>query len=107
MLSKDFEINLRTICGVFPHVNIFYFPPEAVLMVALAPEPVQFGPPETEPVGVFFVLISPPGHEGQHIKLLARICRLVRHPGFMEELRSAPDGAAAVEVIERVDQLHV
>ena len=44
--------------------------------------------------------------EGE-IKLLARICRLVRHPGFMEELRSAPDGDSVVEVIERVDKLHV
>jgi mannitol/fructose-specific phosphotransferase system IIA component (Ntr-type) len=81
--------------------------PEPVLMVALAPEPIQFGPSDTDPVGVFFVLLSPPGHEGQHIKLLARICRLVRHPGFMDELRSATDGDTAVEVIERVDKLHV
>lgn len=89
-----------------PHATIEGLP-EPVLMVALAPEPIQFGPPDTDPVGVFFVLLSPPGHEGQHIKILARICRLVRHPGFMQELRSAADGDAAVEVIERVDQLHV
>jgi mannitol/fructose-specific phosphotransferase system IIA component (Ntr-type) len=78
-----------------------------VLMVALASPPVQFGPPETEPVTVFFVLLSPPGHESRHIKLLARICRLMRHPGFIDELRGAPDGARAVDVIERVDEQHV
>lgn len=80
---------------------------EPVLMVALAREPIQFGPPETEPVRIFFVLLSPPGREGQHIKLLARICRLVRHPGFVDELQSADDGSAAVEIIERVDRQHV
>jgi len=89
-----------------PHATIDGLP-EPVLMVALAPEPIQFGPPETDPVGVFFVLLSPPGQEGQHIKILARICRLVRHPGFMDELRNATDGDAAVDVIERVDKLHV
>ena len=33
---------------------------ELVIGVALAPEPVQFGPEEMGPVRVFFVLLSPP-----------------------------------------------
>ncbi len=78
-----------------------------VLMVALAPEPVQFGPDDTEPVRVFFVLLSPPGREREHIKLLARICRLVRHPGFVEELSSANSGDEAVAAIRHVDEQHV
>ena len=80
---------------------------EPVLMVALAREAVQFGPPDTEPVRVFFVLLSPPGHESQHIKLLARICRLARHPGFLDDLRTAGSGEQAVDVIRRVDEQHV
>lgn len=78
-----------------------------VLLVALAPTPVQFGPAETDPVAVFFVLLSPPGHESLHIKLLARICRLARHPGFLDELRDARTGEDALRVIERVDEQHV
>lgn len=80
---------------------------EPVLMVALAGEPVPFGPPDADPVRVFFVLLSPPGHEGEHIKLLARICRLVRHPGFVDELQNAENGQSAVDIIERVDEQHV
>lgn len=80
---------------------------EPVLMVALATEPVPFGAPEDDPVRVFFVLLSPPGHEGEHIKLLARICRLVRHPGFVDELQGAEDGRAALDIIERIDEQHV
>ncbi len=34
MLSGDFRVNLRTICDVFPHVGIFYFPRWSVMMVA-------------------------------------------------------------------------
>lgn len=78
-----------------------------VLMVALAEDPVQFGPDDTEPVRLFFVLLSPPGREGEHIKLLARICRLVRHPGFVDELLAEETGSGALEVIRRVDEQHV
>lgn len=77
------------------------------LLVALASEPIRFGPEESDPVRVFFVLLSPPGRENEHIKLLARICRLLRHPGFVEELQDAGSGEAAVAIIERVDQEHV
>lgn len=80
---------------------------EPVLMVALAEEPVQFGPVETDPVRIFFVLLSPPGRESEHIKLLARICRLVRHAGFVEEIQAASSGSEALEIIERVDEQHV
>jgi mannitol/fructose-specific phosphotransferase system IIA component (Ntr-type) len=80
---------------------------QPVLTVALARDPVPFGPPDTEPVRVFFTLLSPPGREGEHIKLLARICRIVRHPGFMDELLAAKDAQQAVDVIRNIDEQHV
>lgn len=80
---------------------------EPILAVAVAPEPVVFGPPESEPVRVFFVLLSPPGGESEHIKLLARICRLARHPDFVESLHSAESREEVVEIIEQVDEQHV
>jgi len=89
-----------------PHATITG-PEEPVLMVARTEDEIQFGPPETDPVLVFFVLVSPPGREREHIKLLARICRLVRVPGFMEELREAPGAREMLEVIERTDEEHV
>lgn len=78
-----------------------------VLLVALAPEPIQFGPESTDPVRLFFVLLSPPGREGEHIKLLARICRLVRHADFVDELVEVETGEDAVSVIRRADEQHV
>jgi len=77
------------------------------LLVAIASAPIPFGPPETDPVDLFFVLLSPPGRAAEHIKLLARICRLVRHPGFLDELRAAPDGPELFQAIQRVDSQHV
>lgn len=80
---------------------------EPILAVAVAPEPVPFGTPDSDPVRVFFVLLSPPGREREHIKLLARICRLARHPDFVESLHSAGTREEVVEIIERVDEQHV
>lgn len=80
---------------------------EPILLVALAPEPIPFGPDETEPVRIFFALLSPPNREAEHIKLLARICRLVRHENFVDELLGAPSAEAALAFIRAVDEQHV
>ena len=80
---------------------------EPVLLLALGRTPIPFGPPEADPVQVFFLLLSPPGREGEHIKLLARICRLVRHDRFMEELVAAPSPNEALAFVRSVDEQHV
>lgn len=80
---------------------------EPVLMVAVSRDPIQFGPEETEPVRVFFVLVSPPGREREHIKLLARICRLIRHPGVVESLQEADDSDEVLRTIRQIDEQHV
>ncbi len=79
-----------------------------VIGVALAGgEPIPFGGGEQDAVRVFFVLLSPPGLEREHVKLLARICRLVRHEGFIDSLEAAPDEGKVIEIIQSVDAQHV
>ena len=80
---------------------------EPVVLVALADEPIAFGPEDHEPVRIFFALLSPPNREGEHIKILARICRLVRHAAFVEELLGAGSAEAALKFIRSVDEQHV
>lgn len=80
---------------------------QPVVLVAVAREPIPFGPEEAEPVRIFFALLSPPNREGEHIKILARICRLVRHESFVEELLAAPSSEAALAFIRSVDEQHV
>lgn len=81
---------------------------EPVIMVALAPDGVPFGRVEGAPPDrVFFVLLSPLKQAGTHIKLLARIVRLVRRPEFPDALLAAVTGEALIQQIERVDALHV
>lgn len=78
-----------------------------VIGVALAPGPVSFGGEEMDPVRAFFILLSPPGHEREHVKLLARICRLARHQDFLQQLESAEDGVEIMAVVTAVDDQHV
>ncbi|HUG41429.1 MAG TPA: PTS sugar transporter subunit IIA [Longimicrobiales bacterium] len=78
-----------------------------VVVVAVAPAGVPFGRDAEEPVRLFFVLLSPLTEAGTHIKLLARIVRLVRRPGFVAALLEAGSGEALVNAVERLDALHV
>jgi mannitol/fructose-specific phosphotransferase system IIA component (Ntr-type) len=79
---------------------------EPVIGVALGGEPITFGPPDADPVRVFMVLLSPPGREREHVKLLARICRLMRHESFIDRLEAAADADAVVHIIEAIDAQH-
>ena len=79
---------------------------EPVIGVALAGDPIVFGPADSDPVSVFVVLLSPPGGEREHVKLLARICRLMRHEGFLGQLEEAEDEEGILQVIESVDAQH-
>lgn len=80
-----------------------------VIAVATAPEGVAFGPSEVDarPDRLIFLLLSPLDAAGTHIKLLARIVRLVRSEGFVRTLVAAESGEALIEAIEREDALHV
>jgi mannitol/fructose-specific phosphotransferase system IIA component (Ntr-type) len=89
-----------------PHATVPDLP-EPVIGVALARDPIPFGPPGTDPVRLLFVLLSPPGREREHVKLLARICRLARHADFIDRLEAADDDAAVIEIIKLIDDQHV
>ncbi|MGD2121314.1 MAG: PTS sugar transporter subunit IIA [Gemmatimonadota bacterium] len=106
---KDREASHTTCLGrgvAVPHATVHGLP-EPLLLVASADPPVPFGPPESDPVDLFFVLLSPPGRSGEHIKLLARICRLAQHPEDLEEVRGAPDQKSLFDTVLRLDSRHV
>lgn len=107
LLSRE-EVH-STVLGhgmALPHTTLEGLP-EPILLVAVSPSPIPFGPEEMGPVRIFFVLLSPPNRESEHIKLLARICRLIRHPDFVDDLLGSPSAEAAMAVIRSVDEQHV
>ena len=62
---------------------------EPIVLIATAAQPFQFGPAGTTPVRLLFVLLSPSAQAAIHIRLLARIARLVRRAGFVDALAAA------------------
>lgn len=81
----------------------------ARVLVAVAPDGVPFGPDDREgqPERLFFMLLSPLEEAGTHIKLLARIVRLVRRRDFVDALIGAGSAGAIIDEIQREDALHV
>lgn len=85
-----------------PHATVPGLP-APLLLIAVAPDGVAFGPPDAPPVRLFFLLLSPPDQCGLHIKLLARIARLVRRNRFVDDLTGAATPAALVDVINHAE----
>lgn len=83
----------------------------SVLLVATTREGIPFGPADAPNGGsldrLFFLLLSPLDAAGTHIKVLARIVRLVRSEQFVRRLVAAGSGPALLEEIQREDALHV
>lgn len=62
---------------------------------------------DERPVHLFFLLLSPSADTGTHIKLLARIARLVRHPELLERIRASADAEGMIEVLRAYEREHV
>jgi mannitol/fructose-specific phosphotransferase system IIA component (Ntr-type) len=77
------------------------------LIIGISPSGVEFQAIDGQPVNVFFVLLSPPDHAGHHIRMLARIARLARHPEFVDALRTSSDPQVVVSHIERYEAEHI
>lgn len=52
---------------------------------------VDFQAMDGKPVHLFFLLVTPDDKPGDHLKVLARISRIIRNPALRESLRTAPD----------------
>lgn len=77
-----------------------------VLELALSREGIDFRALDDEPVHSLFLLLSPPSQSSTHIKLLARIARLMRQPDFQKRMLEASSPEAIIETIRRVDEEH-
>jgi mannitol/fructose-specific phosphotransferase system IIA component (Ntr-type) len=64
-------------------------------------EPIEFGATDGAPVDLFFVILGPRDSRREHIRLLARLSRLLNHGEFRDALRAATDADAVVSVFRR------
>jgi PTS system nitrogen regulatory IIA component len=72
--------------------------------MAISAEGIPFDSIDGAPVRIIIGVLAPQHHTGDHLRVLARISRLLRNPEVREGLLRAPDARAAYEVIARADR---
>ncbi len=65
---------------------------------------VDFDAMDGKPTHIFFLLLAPENSTGGHLKMLARISRLLKNTVFKERLMNAADWRELYMVIEKEDQ---
>jgi mannitol/fructose-specific phosphotransferase system IIA component (Ntr-type) len=93
-------------CGVaIPHA-VYPELSSTVIELALSRSGIDFLALDEKPVHTIFLLISPPNRSSTHIKLLARIARLMRLPDIRDELLKAGSAEQVIERIRQFDEQH-
>jgi fructose-specific phosphotransferase system IIA component len=64
-------------------------------------EGVDFEALDGRDVDLLFIILGPRESRRDHIKVLAKISRLLNHDDFREDLRNAPDADAVMGVFKR------
>ena len=67
------------------------------------PKGIDFGALDARPVFLAFAIIGPPQGTGLHVKLLARIARLVKEGKALQEIMRAASVDAVVDVLRQQD----
>jgi PTS system nitrogen regulatory IIA component len=75
-----------------------------VLGVGLSHQGVDFESLDGRPTHIFFLLMTPENSAGLHLKLLARISRLLKNDLFKEKLLAAHDADAIRTAIAEEEQ---
>ena len=64
---------------------------------------MDFNALDNNPVHLFFLLLAPEDAVGMHLKMLARISRILKDPAVRKSLLEAPDAAAIYAIIQEQD----
>ncbi|MCK5203414.1 MAG: PTS sugar transporter subunit IIA [Desulfobacterales bacterium] len=65
---------------------------------------IDFESIDGQPTHIFFVLITPENSTGLHLKLLARIKRILKNDHFKERLLNAADRQEIFDIIKEEDE---
>ena len=71
--------------------------------LAISPAGIPFDAIDGAPVRIIVGVLAPQHHTGDHLRVLARVSRLLRSPQVREALLAAPDPQAAFDVIAKAD----
>ena len=74
-----------------------------VLGFGLSRNGVDFESMDSRPTHIFFLLITPENSTGIHLKLLARISKILKNDPFKEKLMNAKDREEIIRIIQEED----
>lgn len=100
MHSTALDIGVALLHPRRPQASILGGPIVALGIVAGG---IPFGGAGGGLTDVFFLIAATNDHE--HLRALARLSRVINDPGWLTDLRQAPDGAAARKLVVDRDQL--
>ena len=86
----------------FPHCRVDGIS-DAVLAVGRSVDGVDFGAPDGVPITVLFLLLSPKDAPALHLQALARLTRVARAPGLLEEIRRAGSAGEIATALRQAD----
>jgi PTS system nitrogen regulatory IIA component len=75
-----------------------------VLGFGISRKGIDFESIDNRPTHIFFLLITPESSTGLHLKLLARISRVLKSKPFKEQLLGATSAGEVVAIIEKADE---
>ena len=75
-----------------------------VLGFGLSRKGVEFESLDGQPTHIFFLLVTPENSTGLHLKLLARISRILKNDPFKSRLLEAADGDEILRIIREEDE---
>jgi PTS system nitrogen regulatory IIA component len=86
-----------------PHASVDFVGRQLGALL-VCPQPIPFDAIDGQPVHILFALVGPKGAPAEHLKILARVSKLLRSETFRARLSSAASGAAAYELIAGGDR---
>ena len=76
---------------------------DVVAALGVSKKGIQFDALDGEPVYIIFLLMAPVDSAGLHLKVLARISRLLKDKFFRQSIREATSVEAVKKIIEEED----
>jgi PTS system nitrogen regulatory IIA component len=81
-----------------PHARISGIP-EIQAALGICPDGVAFDAIDGRPVHIFVAILAPEQQSSRHLKVLARVSRVLRDPSTRERLIAAATPADAIEIV--------
>jgi PTS system nitrogen regulatory IIA component len=75
-----------------------------IISFGLSRKGVDFDSMDNRPAYIFFLLITPEDSTGLHLKILARISRLLKNDAFKEKLMNASNSDEIFEALKEEDE---